>query len=188
MVVGVRFRVGNMTIGKLGSKKIFRDPNVRLPRTRHTGVRGIARPYKYKTKRTGRLDPDYVTPAAAAAEILTGYVRGQEASDLEERFAWALDQAGFNYLFQYEVYGAIGLPGEEPTIDFIVYVGGTPYPVETGSSFVHGHQSRIETDRVRDQILNEYLRIRGFQEIIRIDFDHPEDRDDAQRIVKELFG
>ena len=177
-----------MSIGKLGSKKIFRDPNVRIPRTRHTGVRGIAKPYRYKTKRTARLDADYVTPAAAAAEILTGYVRGQDASDLEERFAWALDQAGFNYLFQYEVYGAVGLPGEEKTIDFIVYVGGIAYPVELGSWFVHGHSSRIETDRARDQILNEVLQTRGFQEIIRVDFDHPEDRDDAQRIVKELFG
>jgi len=177
-----------MPIGRLGSKKIFRDPNLTIPRTRYTGVAGIAKPYKYKTKRTARLDPDYVTPETEAAEILTGYVRGEEASDLEERFAWALDQADLTYLFQYEVYGAFGLPGEEATIDFIVYVGGVAYPVELGSFFVHGHASRIETDRARDQLLNEFLRTRGFQEIIRVDFDHPEDRDDAQQIVEELFG
>ncbi len=177
-----------MSIGKMGSKKIFRDPYTRPPRMRYTGVRGIAKPYKYKISRAVRLDPDYVTPTAAAAEILTGYVRGQQASDLEERFAFALDQAGLDYVFQYEVYSAFSLPGEESVIDFIVYDGGTPYPVETGSLFIHGHPSRIESDRSRDQILNEILRFRGFQEIIRLKFDHPEDRDDAQEIVRELFS
>ena len=186
--IGVHFRVGNMAIGKMGSKKIFRDPNLTIPRTRYTGVRGIAKPYKYKTKRTARLDPDYATPTAVAAEVLTGYVRGEEASDLEERFAIALDEAKLTYVFQYAVYSAYSLPGEEQIIDFIVYDGGTPYPIETGSRFVHGYQSQIERDRERDQILNEILKYRGFQEIYRIEFDHPEDLDDARQIVQELFG
>ncbi len=179
-----------MAIRKLGSKTIFRDSNLKMARKYKSDVRipSIVRPYKFKTSRKGRLDPDYVTPTAVAAKILTGYVRGQEASDLEERFAFALIQAGLDFVFQYEVHSAFALPGEEKTIDFIVYDGGTPYPVETGSFFVHGHASRIETDRERDQILNEILRLRGFQEIIRLPFGHPEDFDDARELVRELFG
>lgn len=179
-----------MAIRKLGSKAIFRDPNVKTARRYKSDVRipGVVRPYRFKTSRKGRLDPDYVTPTAATDESLTGFVRGQKASDLEERLAFAINQAGLDFVFQYEVHSAFSLPGEEKTIDFIVYDGGTPFPVETGSLFVHGHPSRIEADRTRDQILNEILRFRGFQEIIRLPFDHPEDFDDAREIVRELFG
>ena len=179
-----------MSIDKMGSKKIFRDPAIRTRRRYKSDVRipSIVRPYKFKTSRSARLDADYLAAPAAEDELLTGYVRGQEASALEERFAFALDFAKLDFVFQYEVHSAFSLPGEEKSIDFIVYDGGTPYPVETGSSFVHGHPSRIETDRQRDQILNEILRFKGFQEIIRLEFDHPEDRDDAREIVRELFG
>jgi len=171
----------------MGSKKIFRDPNV--PRTRIvTGVRGIQKPYKYKTKTKARLDPDYLTEEAEAAEILTGYVRGEQASKLEERLAIALNEAALDYLFQYPVYSAYSLPGEEKTIDFIVYDGGVAFPLETGSWFVHGQPSQVEADKSRDQILNEILKYRGFRPIYRVPFDHPEDLDDARQIVKELFG
>jgi len=179
-----------MSIGKLGSKAIFRDPNLKTRRRSKSDVRvpGIVRPYEFKTSRKARLDPDFVTPVAEAAEILTGYVRGEEASKLEERFAIALNEARLDFVFQYEVHSAYELPGEERTIDFIVYDGGIPFPVETGAGFIHGHSSRMESDRERDQILNEILRHRGLQEIIRLEFDHPEDLDDARRIVRELFG
>lgn len=178
-----------MAIGKMGSKRIFRDPYLRVSRRgAKPRIPTIARPYKYKTKVTARLDADFVTPTAAAAEILTGFVRGKQASDLEERFAGALNDAGLSYVFQYRVDSALSLPGEGQVIDFIVYDGGTPYPVETGSAFVHGSQSQLNIDKARDQILNEILRFRGFQEIIRLPLDRPEDRDDARRLVEEFFG
>jgi len=171
----------------MGSKAIFRDSNIKGTR-RATGVRGIQRPYKYKTKTRARLDPDFLTEVAEAAEILTGYVRGEQASKLEERFAIALNEAGLDYVFQYPVYSALSLPGEEKTIDFIVYDGGVPFPIETGSWFVHGQPSQIERDKTRDQILNEVLKSRGFMPIERIAFDEPSSLEKARRIVKELFG
>lgn len=176
-----------MPIGKLGSKKIFRDPYVRGVRSNRPRIPSAVRPYRYKSKRTARLDQDYLAPVREAGEVLTGYVRGQQASDLEERFARALVEAGLDFVFQYEVYSAYNLPGEEQTIDFVIYSFGNPIPIETGSEFIHGHPSRREKDRARDQVLNEIIRYWGWQEIVRLEFDHPTDVDDAREIVRELF-
>jgi hypothetical protein len=178
-----------MAIGKLGSRKVYKDPYIRAPRKFKSDVTipGIVRPYKFKAGRMARLDSDFILPEALESEILTGYVLGQPASDLEERFAIALREAGYDFIFQYEVHSAYTLPNEGKIIDFIVYDGGTPYPVEIGSWFVHGTPSQQEIDRSRDQILNEILRSQGFQEIIRLEFDHPENLDDAREIVRRLF-
>lgn len=177
-----------MSIGRLGSTKVFRDPSVPTLKRYKSDVQVPAalRPYKYKTSRKASIEGNYLSDITRdATEALTGYVRGSSASKLEERFAIALDEAGLEFIFQYRVDSAYDLPDEGKTIDFIVFDGGTPFPVEIGSAFVHKAQE--EQDRARDQRLNEILAPFGYQPIIRLEYDHPESIDDARKIVKEMF-
>jgi hypothetical protein len=171
------------------AKLLYKDPNVRVPRI----VSPIARlpaqlkPYKFKT---AQIDAPPSLDTSPPPEVLTGYVNGKEASKLEERFAMALDFYDLRYIFQYEVASAYSIPGEGKLIDFIVYDGGVPMPIEVGSAFVHKSPAEQQAELQRTQILNPILQaigIQPFNEFSHLPLDRPADLEDAKELVRSLF-
>ena len=114
-------------------------------------------------------------------------MNNERASALEERFAIALRQLGFTFIFQYTVNTPFQLPGEGNKIDFIVWDGGVGYPIEPGASFIHKSPSQQEEANLRDAILNDVLAASGFQPIQYLPFDRPRSVDDAVELIRELF-
>lgn len=142
------------------------------------------KPYKYRLAPRPPKMPLNRPKREGEAEPLTGFVHGKEASDLEERFANALDKAGKKYVFEYEVLTDIGVPGEENQIDFVVE---EIYPVEIDGGFTHKTGSQKAKDQTRDAILNEYLSRFGWNPIDRIPGDDIETPEAADQVVAERF-
>ena len=168
---------------------VYKDPNLKVPRFGRTQVPQIVRPFKYKLSRTpAQITPVPSLPEVHAEEFLIGFVHGKRASDLEERFARALDEARLQFIFQYPLYGAYQIPGEENKIDFMVFDGPVLIPVEPRGGFVHESPSKKALDGRRTQILNEALARQGIRKIIQLDFDEPRDMDEARQLVRDLFA
>ena len=145
---------------------------------------GKRKTFKYKLRPRPPEMPLNRIAGASEDERLTGFVHGKEASDLEERFARALDGAGKDYQFEYLVLSNVGLPGEENQIDFVVE---DIYPVEIDGNFTHKSAEQKAHDQQRDAILNEQLSDWGWQPIERIPGDFLETQEAADQIVGEQF-
>ena len=168
---------------------VYRDPYVKVPQVQ-THLPPEVKPYEYKTRRTARIEPMFDQPDRPPEEMLTGYVHGERASDLEERFAMALDFYGLTYQFQYEVASMYTLPDQEKKIDFIVFDGGIAWPVEIGSKFVHGTPSKQEEEQERMNQMNIVLPMLGIQQLndeSYLPLDRPKDFEDAKYFVSKMF-
>ncbi len=168
---------------------VYKDPFIKVSQW-HERIPKEVEPYKYKTKKTARVDAVFDRPTGPPEEVLTGYVHGEKASALEERFAIALDFFGLTYQFQYEVPGVYSLEGERKNIDFLVYDGGIAWPVEVGASFVHDTQSEKEAEAERVDLLNQMLPLLGIMimdDDSYIPFDRPDSIADAKDIVARKF-
>ena len=174
------------------NKLIFKDPNIRIrrPKSLISYLPREMRPFEYKTRRSARVEADFLRPAKPK-ESLTGFVHGEKASDLEERWALALDQLGLEYIFLFEVSGAFTLPTEEKVIDFVVNDGGLQIPIEVGAKFFHASPSQQEKERDRENIINPILQLQGIHPLgdplYRVEVDHPISVSDALDIAKGMF-
>jgi very-short-patch-repair endonuclease len=119
-------------------------------------------------------------------ERLTGYVKGKEASDLEERFARALHNKRKDFDFQQEFLTAHSIPGQEKEVDFVVH-NGQPQPIEIDGTYAHKSGEQRANDQVRDAILNEHLGQRGYLPIIRIPGTELETQADTLAIVEKIL-
>lgn len=92
------------------------------------------------------------------AEMLGGVVQGKAASDIEERFARALERNPRVDDYQFIVHTITGanLPGEAQ-LDFLVTSGGQDYAVQIDGAFAHKTAAQKEQDRVQDVRLSEVL-------------------------------
>ena len=175
------------------ARLVFHDPNITVlqPKTLLVNLPKEMRPYRYKTRRTRRVEPGYDRPWPTPEEFLTGYVHGKRASALEERFAMALDFFGMTFIFQFEVDSAYSLPGEGKRIDFIIMTGGLGIPIEIGASFIHDSPSKKEEERARQAIINDILPLMGIQRLgdplFEVEFDRPWSFEDAKDLVSKLF-
>ena len=172
------------------SKLVFRDPAIKTPRFGRAIVKSIVKPFQYKiVKGPVQIEPAPRTPVQQdAEELFTGFIHGKTAgSVLEERLARALDEAGLQFIYQYPVYGAYQIPGEENKIDFMVFDGPVLIPLEPRGGFVHESPSKQATDQRRIQILNEVLRRYGIKDIVQLDFDEPRDMESARKIIRDTF-
>ena len=165
----------------------YKDPNVKVPRFGRARVPSLVKPFQYKVRRAAALEPTPPLAERAEEEILLGFVHGKKASALEERFARALDESRLQFIFQYPVYSAYSIPGEERKIDFMVFDGPILIPVEPKGGFIHQSPSRRAEDARRTQVLNEALRRIGIRDIIELKSDEPRDMDSAREIVRSLF-
>ena len=144
------------------------------------------KPFKYKMAPRPPQEPLNRIKVSGEGERLTGFVHGKEASDLEERFANALDKLHYSYMFEYEVLSNIGVPGEENQIDFIVFHEGT-WPIEVDGMWVHHSSAQKAKDKLRDALLDEALSKDGWEQIKRVPGSDLESQEDADTVVREIF-
>lgn len=118
---------------------------------------------------------------------LTGRVQGKQASDLEERFARALEKSRLAFTFQYQagIYG--GIPGQEKRVDFMVY-SGLRCPVEIDGVIAHSTAAQQARDTIREILLNDTFRRRGILPIRRVKWWQLETQRMADQLVQEMFG
>jgi hypothetical protein len=127
-------------------------------------------------------------PFPPSDEQLTGFIGTEPASDLEERYGRSLDKLGKQFQFQYEVYTANTLPGEQKVVDFVVSDGEIPYPEEVDAAFTHKTAEQKSYDTVRDAIVNDVLSKEGFQPVKRIDGERMNTQEGADQVASELHG
>lgn len=144
-------------------------------------------PYKFKHtpsrplgQRVNRVKPE------KTVERFDGNIKGATASDLEERFANALDRAGVEYQYQVPVRTQVSIPGEEKSVDFLVFTG-IIYPVEIDGEIGHKTSEQIGYDEIREVLLNEAFRKLGYAPLIRIPWYELETPEDADLVVRRYF-
>lgn len=140
--------------------------------------------------------------AGEAAEHLSGQVQGKKASDIEERFARALDQ-GDNvdgYRFQISFFAGMNIQGEY-RLDFMVESGGMEYAINPDGEYAHKSAEQKARDQFQDERLSERLkgelavppahwpslglRINGL--VTRIPGELLADQTMADQLVQEMF-
>lgn len=138
------------------------------------------RPYKYKKPRPQRIGvPAYSNQAED--EGLTGFVMGKDASNLEERFARALNRNNLDFIFQYEVETAQTVPGQEKEVDFMV--SDPPQPWEVDGNFTHKSAEQQGYDRDRDAQIDAAMSPYGFLPVQRVTERDLGDQDHANAFV-----
>ena len=165
--------------------RIFKDPFVKAS----VPVPRIVSPYQYRRGRPLAKENLQRLTKQKIDEGLSGYVHGKTASDLEERFARALDKRDINFIFEYEVDTAFTLPHEAKLVDFVLMTP-IPQPIELDSIFTHASAGKRNADRLRDIQINEILRSRGFNLIVRVTGNPiplPTDQEIADQIVEQFI-
>jgi len=127
--------------------------------------------YMYKKRKTKLPETVNRLQATKDGEVLTGYVQGQKASDIEERFAKALGKAIKNgsimsYEFQPSYIANRNVQGEI-RLDFLVHVPPAQ-PIQIDGTFAHKAAEQKSKDKVKDAILNKHLEGTGTLPVIRI--------------------
>lgn len=122
------------------------------------------------------------------AEGLTGQVDGKSASDIEERFARALDQAGIGYEFLPVILAPANVAGSVQ-LDFLIYFGNQLYPVQIDGDWVHSSAEAKAHDALQDALVDEYYASynSGAQPQQRIPGFKLSNQDQANAVVRELF-
>ena len=175
------------------AKLVFADPNIRIrrPKSLIAFLPPELKPFVYKTTRPARGEVKYFPASPKPEELLTGYVHGQKASDLEERLAIALDFFGIQYIFQFEVDSAYSLPSEGKVIDLLVNDGGLWIPLEPGGAFFHRSPSQQEEERARQNTINPILILQGIHPLgdplYQLPFDRPISIEDAKDLISQMF-
>ena len=151
-------------------------------------------PYQYKKRREpARPRVANRVRIPALQEGLTGFVKGLDASDIEERFAKALDKLGLEYSFRDHYFGpARNTPGAIE-VDFMVHSGNWQ-PVQIDGEIAHKTVGQRSEDRRKDQRLNNYFSRHGINHVIRIPdgvrhtFTALDTQESTDTIVRGLFG
>ena len=142
--------------------------------------------YKYKLKPRPPKMPLNRMAGYSEDERLTGYVKGKEASDLEERFARALYNKRKDFDFQRDFMTPHSIPGQEKEVDFVVY-DGQPQPIEIDGMYAHKSGEQKANDVTRDAILNETLGGMGYLPIIRVPGFELETQEETLAMVERIL-
>lgn len=120
---------------------------------------------------------------------LNKVIQGQKASDLEERFARALDKIGKPYQFQYIIAAFDGAPianlQGEVHLDFLV-LDDIPRPVQVADTeFIHRSSEQINEDMQKDIRTNSFLSQYGAAPVMWVTQDDLSTQEMADRWVRE---
>lgn len=147
--------------------------------------------FKYKIRRD-RQDPiRHPQPRVIKdSENLSGMVQGWSASDIEERFARALEKMKKDYPLSYEfrttIFGARNEVGFKE-LDYRIYTMTGNYAVELDGSFAHKSIATKEEDAAKDQMVNSLLKKDGYYPLKRIPGDQLGTQEQADKLVKDLI-
>lgn len=112
--------------------------------------------FQFRKRRSIETIPPIKPKVVKDNEGLTGFVRGFRASDIEERFARALDKLGIYFWFQYKVETQLSLPDQDKRVDFVVFhTPGQPQPIEIYGVRWHSSSGDRNRDRARQREINE---------------------------------
>lgn len=155
--------------------------------------------YRYKITRFKPKEAEWTTslPRTGENENLVGEIQGLPASDLEERFARALDKAQVEYYFRQRISSpAIGarkltrefanLPNEIE-IDFLV-VKGLVKPVFIDGQIAHFKAKwQADLDDEKTNQTNAFGRMYGWDEAVRIPYWKLENQDMTDAYVRQNY-
>ncbi|KAA3643433.1 MAG: hypothetical protein DWQ07_23250 [Chloroflexi bacterium] len=150
-------------------------------------MRKLPEPYEYKSSGVPKLKGVNRFERIGEKELLTGVVKGQRASDLEERFARALykNKRVLGFQFQVSLLAGRNLPGEK-RVDFLVNTGRI-VPVEVDGYFSHRNAVQRGRDAIKEILLNEYFQRAGYMPLLRVPGHELGSQENADRRVRELF-
>lgn len=146
----------------------------------------LIKPFQYKTPKPRKTTRGRRVQREAEDENLSGFVNGEPASEIEERFAIALRGRQLGFDFQYSVWTAYSLPTQDRVVDFVVYLPPAQ-PVEVDGGIAHKTVADKEADRVRDGVIDDTMRTANWSPIVRVSGDDLQTQDDANAIVREMF-
>lgn len=145
---------------------------------------------KFKFKRRKKYDPLPVLVPRVSKDVenLTGFVRGFNASDIEERFARALIKLDIGFWFQYKVETAFTMPEYQKRVDFIVFwMPGKVVPVEIYGDHWHSTAGDKARDTQREIEINEAGAKYGWQPLEIVWGRELTDQQLADAKARELF-
>ncbi len=156
----------------------------------------MTKPFRYSRRHPGRPEfPNGSTlQRTGSQEVLTGYIDGQKASDLEERFSNALNKFRVGAEFRVRVSALMGgltkahanLPGEAE-IDFLVSAGRI-IPVMIDGEIAHFMTPyQRQQDEEKTNAVNEFGANQGWHEVIRVPFTELRDQAAADNVVKRII-
>lgn len=116
---------------------------------------------------------------------LTTYVNGIGASDIEERFARALDKNKIEYMFQINIPTAFSLPDEDKIVDFLL--PDLMCAIEVDGEIGHGTSAQQAKDAVRDAHLNPILSSMGYGKLQHIKWYDLETQELADLMAQDLL-
>ena len=144
----------------------------------------------YKVVLPKKKRPDFGAnrqPPRGEQENLSGTVQGQNASDIEERFAIALMKRKIDFQFQYVVYTAVTVPGNANVVDFLVDHNGVWLAFEIDGQIGHMTTTQKNDDVLRDVLVNDALMRIGVGPITRIPWTKLETQELADRTLAEVL-
>lgn len=146
--------------------------------------------FKYKLNRPPHKPLPFGRPNGKqqADEVLSGYIQGAKASDIEERFARALskEKSVDGYSFRYPVISPRNMPGQLE-IDFVVQCGGYVYPFQVDGEIAHKGYGKKQDDARKDILVNQYMKKYSAFPVKRIDGELLSTQERADKIVRELI-
>lgn len=125
---------------------------------------------------------------ASEQEVLTGFVMGKPASDLEERFYRGIKKLPIQWVQFQKTYGAPyrSMYGAV-TLDFLVKIG-TLLPVQIDAEWIHRGAKAQAEDWLADQKINEALKREGAEQVVRIIGKYLSDQETADHTCVQLYG
>lgn len=140
-----------------------------------------------RRRRVAKIDP-LAPKIISVDEGLTGFVRGFNASDIEERFARALIEFNLGFWFQYKVETEHTLPDQQKRVDFVVFwMPGKIVPVEVYGDRWHSTASDKNRDRAREAEINKFGEQYGWEKLIVVWGHELYDQNAADQVVRRLF-
>lgn len=154
--------------------------------------------FKWKKVRIPAIERPVIQRTPNIGEVLTGYIDGSNASDLEERSSRALQKwnTGFQFRTQW-------IPSDPPVMlsvndsgrdqqgnveaDFLIEVMGLPVAINDDGEFSHRTAEQVEHDRIQDEKLAEIMRVYGGGYNIRVPFYWLKDQDQADSTYKQIL-
>lgn len=122
-------------------------------------------------------------------EVLSGYVQGAKASDIEERFARALsvDKRVDAYQFRFPVVSPRNMLGQLE-IDFVVQSAGYIYSFQVDGQYAHKGIGKQQDDLRKDVISNAYMKKKyNSFPIKRIPWYQLSTQEQANKLIRELI-
>ena len=139
--------------------------------------------YVYRPEKKEYLLPSRKPNVVSDKEQLLGFVQDTNASDIEERFAKALEKQNKDYIFRVPL-GQVGEPGWKE-LDFMVIDGGY-FPIEIDEmGFIH--QGKETQDALKDAFVMDYFKDYNPFPVKRITGERLATQEIADQTAKELF-